>query len=111
MGLLVEVAPQWCSDQPELSQRSADHKESDSWPGDWSFVHASRLGGPLHMEPLEGFDFPDRIRGIEAVCVQGSGELGSGSMDVLHMGWSSCARVYLCVIVVCVCDCGAWVCV
>ena len=74
VGLLVEVAPQWSGDQPEVSQRSGDHQGSDDGPGDWSFVRASRLGGPLHMEPVEAFEFPDRIHGIEAVCVQGSGE-------------------------------------
>ncbi|KAL5497168.1 hypothetical protein EMCRGX_G013593 [Ephydatia muelleri] len=75
VGLLVEVAPQWSGDQPDqpaVSQRSGGHQGSDDGPGDWSFVCASRLGGPLHMEPVEAFEFPDRIHGIEAVCVQGS---------------------------------------
>ena len=70
----MEVAPQLCYDQPELSEKSGDHHGSNDPPGDSSFVSTSRMGGPLHLEPMEAFEFPDRIRGIEAVCVQGSGE-------------------------------------
>ena len=84
MGLLVEVTPDQSGDLT-LRQGSADQ------PGDQSFVQSSHRGGPLHLEPVEALGFPDRIRGIEAIYVQGSGEM--------------CVQVTVQCVCVCVCVC------
>ena len=82
MGLLVVVAPEVSDGQPGDQNRSVDQS------GDQSFTRASRRGGPLHLVPLEAFEFPDRIRAIETIYVQGRGE--------------GCVCVYVCSVCVCV---------